>query len=394
MASARVVYGRGAEVLGTLSNNEQQDGASMRAVHNRSARRSKGQGKGACEQGPDRRRRGRSSRHGCPNGPARSGKRRVNQNSSNRRTHRQCGVHATAVDQLSLMLAASQLGASSLPLFGGNFVLTGDVIFDEHEDDDAGCEEDHYTARARGAAASPQQQLEEPDPEEDAIAAALAHTYDATNTILEEHATQHQECILQRWRAQQQHYNTQKNDPQQQHISHSNEPGQDISAPHKLELIDEIEDTDEDIVDQLTPAGSRAAGKSGSQSPVADAPDSPADGPTGDDKSWGAPTSAKDAAAAEQVAQAEELKEQGHALMAAGDYINAGGIFGIARTLNPDDAELRELESTADRMAESAIERVHRPATKRCSQYSRMYDAWLSSGRPEMSSSAVSMAIC
>jgi hypothetical protein len=398
----RVGYeGGNVQVLGTLSSNEQQGGGAsgaMRVVHSRSARRSKGQGKGACENSPDRQRRGRSSgRRGCPTGPARSGKRRVNQNSANRRTHRQCGVHSTAVDQLSLMLAASQLGAPPPPppLFSGDFVLTGDVIFNEDDDDDdAGCEEDHYTARAREAAASPQHDVEEPDPEQDAIAAALAQTYDTTNTMLEEHATRHQECILQRWRAQQQHYNTQNNDPQQHHSSHTNEPSQDISAPHKLELIDEIEDTDEDIVDQLTPTGSRSTGKSGSQSPVADAPDSPADDPPVDGKSWGAPTSAKDAVAAEQVAQAEELKEQGHALMAAGDYINAGGIFGIARTLNPDDAELPELEATADRMAESAVESVHRPATKRCSQYSRMYDAWLSSGRPEMRSSAVSMAVC
>lgn len=389
MESTRVGHGRSAEVLSSLSNNEH---AGSRVNYRRRKKPSKP--KGACEHGSARRSGRNSGRH-CPNGPTRSGKRRPNHNAAaNRRTHRQCGVHATAVDQLSLMLAASQLGdlpACPPPTFGGDFVLTGDVIFDE-EDDDAGCVVDHYTERASGATTSPQRGVEDADPEQDAIAAVLAQTYDTTNRILEEHATRHQDCILRRWRAQQ-HYDT-HTDEAQRHDSHTHEPGQDSSAPQKLELIDEIEDTG-NAVDQVTPkSGSRSTGESGYQSPVADAPDSPADehNPS-DDTMWDVQNSAKDAVAAEQVAQAADLKEQGHALMAAGDYINAGGTFGIARRLNPADAELRELEATADRMAESAVERVHWPATKRCSQYSRMYDAWLSSERPEIAS-PVSMAVC
>lgn len=373
MAGKRVVYEPRAEVLGTLSNNDTQP---RRANRKRSS--AKGQKpKGACE-GAAGRRRGRSG--SCPHGPTRSGKRRTqSQNGANRRSSRHCAaVHATAVDQLSLMLAASQLGGVPYaqhppPLFSGSFILTGDVILEE---DDADAEVDHYAERAQGCV----QGVQEPDPEEEAIAAALAQTYETTDTMLKEHATRHQECIVQRWRAQ------------QNHSTHTTVNDSVQNNARKPELIDDIEDT-EHTFDQLSPTGSRSTDESGSQSPVTDAPDSPADerySRSNGSNLCGATDSAENA---EQIAQAEELKEQGHALMAVGDFINAGGIFGIARKLNPADTELRELEVTADRMAERAVEVVHRPTTKRCSQYSRIYDAWLSSGRPEMDS-PVSMAVC
>ena len=351
MATTRVVYQPGAgAVLSSLSSNREAD---TRSVNRRRRNKAK-QNRDRETQGQ---RHGRRAGSGV-NGPAYNSKRRANQNGNR---YRQCGVHATSVEQLSLMLPLS-LALSVAPAAAGpsfrDFVLTGDTIYDFEEDD---CEVDEYTERIRGQQYGQRTTGEMPAEEEERLQAMLSQTYETTDGILEEHATQHRECILQRWRAQQQHNtqtHTQADTPQ-------------------LELIDEIDDT-EDTVDHLSPATGSRSNQSGSQSPVADAPDSPAD----------------EQSAIDNKLLAEELKEQGHAFMAAGDYLNAGGTFGIARRLNPADAELRELEATADRMAESAaVELLQRPATKCCSQYSQMYDAWLSSGRSEMDSS-VSMAVC
>lgn len=372
MATMRVVYQPGAgagAVLSPLSNNRQADTRSA----NRRRRNKANQNRDRDTQGQ---RHGRRAGSGV-NGPAHTGKRRANQNGNR---YRQCGVHATSVEQLSLMLplslSLSVAPAAAPPSFQG-FVLTGDAIYDD-DDDDEGCEVDEYTERIRGQQDGQRMTAEIPGQEEELLQAMLSQTYETTDSILEEHATRHRECILQRWRAQQQHTaqtHTQADIPQVEQ-QHNAQTHTQADTP-QLELIDEIDDT-EDAVDQLSPTTGSRSNQSGSQSPVADAPDSPAD----------------EQSAIDNTLLAEELKEQGHALMAAGDYLNAGGTFGIARRLNPADAELRELEATADRMAESAaVELLQRPATKRCSQYSRMYDAWLSSGRPEMDSS-VSMAVC
>eukprot|EP01046_Picozoa_sp_COSAG06_P017791 COSAG06_NODE_1219_length_10212_cov_51.453080_12_plen_455_part_00 len=400
--SMRIVYAPETVPLSTLSSNS--DATGSRASANRSRRKGRpatkqAAAKGSCNPSPRHAARGRA-RAGCPNGPARSGKRRANPHGANRRTHGQsCGsVHPTAVDQLSLMLAASQLGSAVVPpvdapMFNESFVLMGGVIAADDDDDDDECcgEMDPYTARVRGCGTQPAE--EEPDAEDAAIQAALAHNFDTTNTLLDEHATRHQECIVLRWQAQQQQYSTHNT----QTNTHSS--SQDNSSPRKLVLIDEAAESADEHQEHH---------QSGTQSPVADVPDSPMDENTStlSDEASVDPKPAVAAAPdpeAEHMAQAAELKEQGKALMAAGDYINAGGTFGIARGLNPNDAELRELEDNADRMAEAAAEaaarsvrhHVHRPApTKSCgSQYARMYEAWLSSGRPEMRG-PVAMAVC
>ena len=381
MSSSRIVYSA-AQPLASVSTNERQLVASA-SSKGRSSNRRLGAGSGrkpagVCTAGESR----HKSRHSRrPRGSSPRG------TTTKRRTHgrRQqlCSgdavphPNAPTVEQLSMLLAASQLGntAQAVPTaLSPRFTLRALTAEEEDSDDECCGEMDPYTAAARGTVPATTTQEGE-DAEEMMLAAALAQSYQATDTLLDEHAAQHQTMIVERWRAQQQLTQQQKQKEQQQQLSLQHTARNTTAAPIKLVLMDGAEEVAVEVAHR------------DSLSPVSVAPDSPGESQPKPSRAE-LPPSHREVIPEERKVQAAELKEQGQALMAAGDYMNAGGTFGIAKGLDPTDEELPALEASADAQAASAAT----PSTC-ASEYALMYQAWLSSGTAENLETA-QMAVC
>lgn len=389
-STTRIVYSAAQPLASVSQNCQQRDSASKgRGSQPKSNRRHGTGGRkpkpaGVCTAGESRHSRHSRPKRGCsPRGAT------TKRRSHTRRQLTASGdatvpnPSAPTVEQLSLLLAASQLGGAA-PVHAGlssHFTLTALTAEEEDSDDECCGEMDSYTAAARGIVPSTNASTshEEGVAEDMMLAAALAQNFQATDTLLNEHAAQHQTMIVERWRAQQQLAQQQKQQERQQQEQLS--PGRTThntttcTAPIKLVFKDgagEDEELDAPPRDSF--------------SPVSVAPDSPGE-------SQPMPSSREVILdpAAERKVQAAELKEQGQALMAAGDYLNGAACFGIAKGLDPGDEELPGLEEQADSQAASAA-RAAAPSTC-ASEYARMYEAWLSLGTSEIHDTG-QMAVC